>query len=162
MNDTITLEQLRRLPMGEVAALDAGSLAQLQAQASSAVEQAKLTKEFLDGVLNRRYGDRAALLRHQQGKDFGMIRFDDEDITVSADLPKRTPIWDQKQLAEIVQNILNAGEDPAEYIDTTLKVSENRFKAWPKETRRIFEPARTVKAGKPVFKLIPKKSEAAR
>ena len=161
MNNTITIEQLRGMPVGQIAALDARQLAQLQTQAATAVEHAKLTKEFLDGVLNRRYGDRAALLRYQQGKDFGMIRFDDGDITVSADLPKRTPIWDQKQLAAIVQNILNAGKDPAEYIDTTLKVSKNRFKAWPKETCRIFEPARTVKAGKPVFKLIPKKSEVA-
>ncbi len=160
MNDTITIDQLRGMPVGQIAALEAVELARLQEDAARALESAKLTKDLLDGVLGHKYADRAALLRQQAGKDFGSIRFDDGDITVTADLPKR-PVWDQQQLARISQRIRDAGDDPAEYVDTAFKVSERRYNAWPEHIRRTFEPARTVKAGKPGFKLAPKKAEAA-
>ena len=39
------------------------------------------------------------------------------------------------------------GDDPAEFIDTTLKVSERRYAALPEAWRKGFEPARTVKTG---------------
>ena len=116
MNEPITLDHLRRMPMGEVAALDPATLARLQEQATSTVDQAKLTKDLLDGVLTRRYADRAALLRKETGKDFGTVRFDDGDIQIVADLPKR-PVWDQGKLGGIVERIRRAGEDPGEYVD---------------------------------------------
>ena len=160
MNDTITIDQLHNMSVGTIAALDAGTLAQLLEQASSAVAKAKLTKDLLDGVLNHRYADRAALLRQEVGKDFGSIRFNDDNVTITADLPKR-PVWDQQKLAQIAQRIRNAGDNPSEYIDTTLSVSERSYNAWPEQIRRTFESARTVKAGKQVFKLAPKKAEVA-
>ena len=160
MNNTITIDQLNNMPVGTIAALDAGTLAQLQEQATSAVAKAKLTKDLLDGVLNHKYADRATLLRRESGKDFGSIRFSDGNMTITADLPKR-PVWDQKKLAQITQRIQEAGDDPEEYVETTLKVPENRFKSWPSHIQRTFEPARTVKAGKPVFKLVPIKAEVA-
>ena len=151
----ITLEQLRRIPMGELASLNAHQLARLQEEAITAVSSAKLTKELLDGILNRKYGDQAAEFRHLLGKDFGAVRFDDDGITVISDLPKK-PVWDQKQLSSIVQTIQEAGDDPSEYVDTAFKVSESKYKAWPEHIRRTFEPARTLKAGKAVFKLTTK------
>jgi len=39
------------------------------------------------------------------------------------------------------------GEDPAEFIDTTLKVSERKYGALPTKWRQAFEPARTVRPG---------------
>jgi hypothetical protein len=155
--NTITLEQLRRIPMGELKSLNSNQLARLQEEAITAVSSAKLTKELLDGILNQKYGDQAAEFRHLQGKDFGSVRFDDGDITIMADLPKK-PAWDQKQLSNIVQKIQEAGDDPSEYVDTAFKVSESKFKAWPAHIRRTFEPARTLKAGKAVFKLTSKKA----
>jgi hypothetical protein len=150
--NTITLEQLRRVPMGELSSLNAHQLARLQEEAINAVSSAKLTKDLLDGILNRKYGDQAAEFRHLMGKDFGTVRFEDDDVTVISDLPKK-PVWDQKQISSIVQTIKEAGDDPSEYVDTTFKVSESKYKAWPEHIRRTFEPARTLKAGKAVFKL---------
>ena len=150
--NTITLEHLRQVPMGELSALSASQLARLQEEAIAAVSSAKLTKDLLDGILNRKYGDQAAEFRHLQGKDFGTVRFDDGDVTVISDLPKK-PVWDQKQLSSIVQKIQEAGDDPSEYVDTAFKVSESKFKAWPEHIRNTFEPARTLKAGKAAFKL---------
>jgi hypothetical protein len=74
-------------------------------------------------------------------------------VTVIADLPKRID-WDQDQLARIAANIAEAGEDPAEFIDTTLKVSERKYAALPESWRKGFEPARTVRTSKPTFRLV--------
>jgi hypothetical protein len=152
MNNTITLEQLRSMPVGQIAALNSSQLARLQADAIKQISSAKLTKDLLDGVLNHKYGDEAAGMRHLMGKDFGTVRFDDDGITIVSDLPKK-PVWDQKQLSSIVQSIQDAGDNPSEFVETTFKVSESKFNAWPEYIRRQFEPARTLKAGKAVYKL---------
>ena len=157
MEQQITLDKLRSMPVGQIASLDSSQLARLQADAIKQIGSAKLTKDLLDGVLNHKYGDRAAEFRNSQGKDFGTVRFDDGEITVISDLPKK-PVWDQKQLSTIVQKIQEAGDDPSEYVDTAFKVSESKFKAWPAHIRKTFEPARTLKAGKAVFKLTSKNS----
>jgi hypothetical protein len=157
MNKTITLQDLNTMPVGQIAALNSSQLSRLQADAIRAVSSAKLTKDLLDGVLSHKYSDQAIDLRHQKGKDFGSVRFYDGDVTVISDLPKK-PVWDQKQLSAIVQRIQEAGDDPSEYIDTAFKISESKYNAWPEHIRRTFEPARTLKAGKAVFKLTDKKA----
>ena len=63
-----------------------------------------------------------------------------------ADLPKRID-WDQEKLAQIARSISDSGDDPAEFIDTKLTVSERKYTALPEAWRKGFEPARTVKTG---------------
>lgn len=70
-----------------------------------------------------------------------------------AELPKRID-WDQAMLAQIAENIAAAGEDSAEFIETTLKVSERKYAALPESWHKGFEPARTVRTGKPKFRLV--------
>ncbi|ABK45413.1 hypothetical protein Mmc1_2922 [Magnetococcus marinus MC-1] len=154
-----TLSELRSMPIGELAELSPEQLANLQQQAAKAEESAKLTKEFLEGVISRRYADKADLLRKEAGKDFGTVRFIDGDVQVTAELPKR-PHWDQKRLSDLFDRISKAGEDPNEYMDVDYKVPESKFKAWPSQIRSAFEGARTVKAGKPTFKLMISNQEA--
>ncbi|MBF0461278.1 MAG: hypothetical protein HQL87_07775 [Magnetococcales bacterium] len=160
MNQPITLNQLRQMPLGEVAALPVSELSRLQRDVTEAISQTKLVSDLLDGVLTRRFGDRAASIRQETRKDFGLIRFQDGDVEIAMDLPKR-PSWDQGKLAGIVQTIRNAGDDPAQYVETTFDVSERKYTAWPDNIRRVFEPARTVKAGKPSFKLTLREQEVA-
>ena len=160
MNQPVTLNQLRQMPLGDVAALPASDLARLQKEVVEAMSQTKLVSDLLDGVFVRRFGDRAASIRQETGKDFGLIRFQDGDVEVAMDLPKR-PSWDQGKLAGIVQTIREAGDDPGQYVETSLDVSERKYTAWPDNIRRVFEPARTVKAGKPSFKLSLREQEAA-
>ena len=45
------------------------------------------------------------------------------------------------------------GENPDDYVGTEFKVSEPRYSAWPPGIRQLFEPARTLKVGKPSYKL---------
>lgn len=147
------LEDLSAMPVGDIAKLPADQLALLQDDATAALEAAKRAKDWLDGAIALRYAERAAQLRHQQGKDTGTVRFEDGDVTVVAELPKRID-WDQDALAEIAARIRAAGDDPAEYLDVHLKVSERKYAAWPERIRSTFAPARTVRTGNQRFQIM--------
>ncbi len=149
----ITLDDIHRMPVGEIAALPADQLAMLKEAADQQLNRARTVADWLDGAISLKYADRSAEYRREAGKDTGTIRFEDGGVTVIADLPKRID-WDQSLLAQIAENIASAGEDPAEFIDTTLKVSERKYAALPESWRKGFEPARTVRTGKPKFRLV--------
>jgi hypothetical protein len=149
----ITLDALVRLPMSEIVALPAAELARLQKEAEDALRKARLTIAWLDGALNQRYAERAKAARANAGKDFGVVRLTDGDVTVVADLPKKVD-WDQRDLADLVERIKAGGEDPRDYVEISLKVSERKYGSWPKHIRDAFDPARTVRAGKETFELM--------
>ncbi len=150
-----SLADLMHMPVGEIAALSGETLVLLQEEAEETLRRAKMAKDWLDGVLDRKYGAIAAEMRRQEAKDTGTVRFDDGGVTVVADLPKRVE-WDQVQLAATVERIRAAGDDPAQYVDLAYKVPERKFGAWPAHIRAAFEAARTVRAGKPSFTLKPR------
>lgn len=152
----ITLESLPRLPIGEIVALPSAELARLQHEADEDLRRAKLTAAWLDGALFMKYGARAKAARGEADKDFGAARFADGDVIIVADLPKRVD-WDQHELGQLVERIKSEGEDPREYVEVSLKVSERKYASWPSHIRSLFEPARTVRAGKETFQLIVEK-----
>ncbi|HBS49286.1 MAG TPA: hypothetical protein DEA05_03980 [Rhodobacteraceae bacterium] len=149
----ITLADVPAMPVGEIAALSADQLALLQEAAQQDLQRAKTVSDWLEGAIALKYADRAAECRRDAGKDTGTVRLKDGNVTVTADLPKRID-WDQALLAQVAENIAAAGEDPAEFIETTLKVSERKYAALPESWRKGFEPARTVRTGKPKFRLV--------
>ena len=137
----------------EIAALPVEMLASLQQQVDEHLNNAKAAKARLDDALALRYADRAAAVRRGAGKDTGAIRFDDGHITVVADVTKKVD-WDQDRLAAMMALIRAAGNDPAEYVETSYRVSERKFGAWPEAIREGFTAARTVRAGKQTFRLL--------
>ena len=149
-----SLADLARMPIGDIVALSGETLALLQDEAEEALGRAKAAKDWLDGALERKYGALAAEHRRMEGKDTGTVRFDDGAVTVVADLSKKVE-WDQTQLAAIVERIRTGGGEPGEYVETSFKVSERKYGAWPAHIRTAFEAARTVKTGKPTFVLKP-------
>ena len=146
------LDDIRTMPIGEIAALPADHLALLQEDAEAALAAAKTTAEWIAGAIALRYADRAQAARRAENKDTGTVRFEDGSVTVIAELPKRVD-WDQRALAVVVERIRAAGDDPAEYIDVAYKVPERKYTAWPESIRAGFAPARTVKTGKATFTL---------
>jgi hypothetical protein len=140
------------MPIGEIAALPAPILALLQDEAEEAAKAARSLADWLNGAIALRYGDLAAAARRSEGKDTGTVRLNDDEVTVIADLPKRVE-WDQGRLGQMVDRIRAAGDDPREYVETTFKVSERKYGAWPAAIREGFEAARTVRPGKPTFRL---------
>lgn len=153
ISNHITLADIHRMPVGQIAALPADQLALLKGAADEQLTQAKSVADWLDGAISLKYADRAQDTRQEAGKDTGTIRFEDHGVTVIAELPKRID-WDQALLAQIAENIASAGEDPAEFIETKLSVSERKYSALPESWRLGFEPARTVRTGKPKFLLV--------
>jgi len=149
----ITLEALARLPIAEIVALPAAELARLQKDADEALRKVKLTVAWLDGALIQKYAERAKVARADAEKDFGVARFVDGGVTIVADLPKKVE-WDQQELAQLVERIKAEGEDPRDYVEVSFKVSERNYTSWPKHIRSLFEPSRTVRAGKETFQLI--------
>lgn len=146
------LADLPHMPVGAVVALPADILVLLQEEAEEALRSAKATRDWLDGALALKYADQANAARATAGKDVGTVRFADGLVTVIADLPKKVD-WDQPMLAVLVERIRAEGEDPAEYVDISFKVSERKYGAWPSHIRSAFEAARTVRVGKPTFQL---------
>lgn len=152
----ITLEALARLPIAEIIGLPATELARLQTEADQELRKAKLTVAWLDGALLQKYAERAKAARADAEKDFGVARFADGDVTVVAELPKKVE-WNQRDLEGLVERIKAEGEDPRDYVEISLKVAERNYASWPKHIRSLFEPSRTVRAGKETFELIVEK-----
>jgi hypothetical protein len=147
-----TLESIRHTPIGELITLPAEHLALLQQDAREAVEAAKRTQDWIESVIARRYAERAAEARRAAGRDTGTIRLQDGEVEIVAELPKKVE-WDQVRLAALVERIRASGEDPAEYVELSYRVSEHAYAAWPERIRTAFEGARTVRTGRPSFRL---------
>ncbi|MBF0628164.1 MAG: hypothetical protein HQL91_08070 [Magnetococcales bacterium] len=152
MNSPIPLDTLPESPQEQIATLPVDQLVTLLEQAETHLNRAKAIKASLDDAIAHRYNDRAALVRNQNNKPTGIVRFDDGPFIVITDLPKK-PEWDQEKLAELVGKIEESGEDPADYVEVAYRVPESRYTAWPTSIRKFFEAARTLKVGKPTFKL---------
>ena len=157
MKNSVTLDDLSSLPIGEIASLGSEQLFHLINEADARTDALKKAKDKLTSALDFRYGELASKSRQAAGKDNGVVRFDDGAFTVVADLPKR-PKWDQSKLQQVVQTIESWGSNPKEFVSLEIKVSETKFNAWPTEIRKVFEDARTVENGKPSFELIMKEA----
>jgi hypothetical protein len=146
------LEQLKEQPPGVLDQLPVEVLVNLKEQADAHLAHVSQMQAILHGVFERRYaaGINAPGTSHRQDGQY--------DIKVT--LPKRVE-WDQAALAGAVETIKGWGENPAEYVDTKIAVQERKFDAWPSAIRDLFEPARTVKTGKPQFAVALAKREAA-
>ncbi|TYO83601.1 hypothetical protein [Oceanicella actignis] len=153
IRNRIILDDLLTLPVGEIAALPGDQLALLKQDADERLRAAKNLSDWLDGAIALKYGDDAHKARRAEGKDTGTVRLQDGPVTVVAELPKRVD-WDQAMLAGLVERIRADDADPAEYVDIALSVRERKYTAWPKDIRQEFEPARTVRTGKPKFRLL--------
>ena len=57
------------------------------------------------------------------------------------------------QIRQLVERMKAEGDDPAEYVDITIKVSERKYVAWPSHIRSAFEGARTVRVGKASYEI---------
>ena len=148
----LTPEQVLATPAGELARQSGESLFQLKNDAADLLAAAKAIVEHIDRAVDLKYAQRAHELRLAAGKDTGVVHFDDGQVRITADLPKKVE-WDQAKLGDITRRIAANGEDPAEYVEISYRVSETKFNAWPETLKSAFAPARTLKTGKPGFRL---------
>ena len=148
----LTPHQVLAMPAGDLALQTSESLFQLKNDAADLQALAKAVVDHLDRALDLKYSKQAHAMRLAAGKDTGVVHFEDGHVQVTADLPKQVE-WDQKKLADLVCRMTANGDNPAEYVEISYRVSETKFNAWPETLKSAFAPARTLKTGKPGFRL---------
>ncbi len=147
------LTQIAAMPPAELSKAPADVLQKALDAAMTELASAKNQLAHIEKAIDLRYAQQAKALRLAQGKDTGIVHFDDGDVRVSADLPKKVE-WDQKQLAELIARISAAGDNPAEFVETAYRVSETKYQAWQESLKAQFAPARTVTTGKAKYTLL--------
>lgn len=150
--NTLSLSDAVQRPAGHLSRLSSAELFVLKRDAVQALSNAKAVVEHLDRALELKYADRAQRLRLEAGKDTGAVTFVDDEVKVTADLPKRVE-WDQDELAAIVERIRAAGQDPAEFVEASYRVTETKYNAWPAAWRETFARARVLRCGRPSFRM---------
>ncbi len=154
-----SLYSLLETPVDDLVTQTSESLLRIKRSADEQFAVAKSAMAHIDLALDLKYAHRAQQLRLAAGKDTGVVHFDDGDVQITADLPKKVE-WDQKQLAAITRRIAASGDDPAQYVEISYRISETKFNAWPESLRSAFVPARTLKTGKAGFRLALLKEKA--
>ena len=149
---TFTPEQVLATPVGALAQQPAERLFRIKSAATDLLAAGKALSDHIDQAIDFKWSERARNLRHDAGKDTGVVHFDDGNVRVTADLPKKVD-WDQARLAEITRRITDSGDDAKQYVEISYRVSETKFNAWPETLKSAFEAARTVKSGKPSYRL---------
>ena len=150
MSNRVALAQLRELTKEQVHDLPIDQIAMLLEDVADLKAQAKAADELLTAELDRRFGERAQIVRKAQGKDTGTVTIAMDGANIRADLPKRVT-WNQAELSKAVETVRSWGEDPREYVGIEVKVSEAKYNAWPASIRKVFEPARMVGVGKATY-----------
>ncbi|MDR0774501.1 MAG: hypothetical protein LBE72_04265 [Rickettsia sp.] len=56
-------------------------------------------------------------------------------------------------MAKIATDILVNGGNLSDFVETYYNVLEAKYNSWSSTIKNIFEPARTLKLGKPIYKL---------
>ena len=147
-----TLSQVSAMPVTQLSEASPDLLQKALIAAMTEVTRTKMQLEHIERALDMRYAQRAKALRLAQGKDSGIVHFDDGEVSVTADLPKKVE-WDQATVARLVANIVACGDDPSQYVEISYRISETKFNAWPDSLKKPFSAARTVKVGKPTYRL---------
>ncbi len=154
MTDKITLLQVPNIPVGTLSKLPPEELLSLQEQALQHLQRAKMLKEWLDNSIALKYRDIASNLRKIDSKDSGTVHFADGGFRITSVLAKKVE-WNQDRLKDVVIAIRKHGDNPDEYVESSYKISETKYTAWPEHIKNIFKPARVLKTGAETFKIQP-------
>lgn len=153
MNElTIFPDQLTALSTLQLQTLPPPQLVEVHCNLAKLATWLKTEQTKVHTAMQKRFGEFERTARAQVGKDFGTVHFNEGELRVTVDQPKRVS-WDQKQLASIAQRITASGDRVEDYLDIEFSISESRFNAWPPSMREQFEAARTVKPGKASYDL---------
>ena len=147
---TITLAEVPNFPIGKLSALSPDQLLFLQEEAEKNLKRAKILKDWLDSSIALKYREISANIRNLDSKDSGTVHFTDGNHKITSVIAKKVE-WDQERLKDVVSAIKKHGDNPDEYVETSYKISETKYTAWPEHIKNIFKPARIFKLGKESF-----------
>ena len=143
---------LADLSVAQLAVLPVQPLQEFDALLNALQAQVKQARGKLDAALEQRYGAAARSALLASGRDFGVTHLSDGALRITYDLPKKVS-WDQSKLAGIAKRIAANGERVKDYLTIEFSVAEARWNGWPPALQEQVAAARTVKEGKPAFRL---------
>lgn len=152
MNNRVTLAQLNNMPSDQVNDLSFEQVAMLLEDVADLKAETDRAAELLHATMCHRFLPTAATLRCSAGKDTGTVSLLNGAFIIRADLPKKVE-WNEAELIRIEAKLAATGEPIEDYIKVKRTVAEGAYAKWPSSLRATFEPARTVSAGKPTFKV---------
>ena len=152
----ISVQVLELMSTEDAAMLPPAVLLDLQRVVEAELEIAKKHAKALGLVFSRRYAEVEKQERLVKAKPTGVIRFDDDNVEVVAEAPKKVE-WDRDKLAAALRQL--EPEIAERYGKWTITVEERRFAEAPARIKTTLEPARTVSVGKSSYHIEPKTTE---
>jgi len=149
---TLYPQELAEMSVNQLAALPPHQLQEAHGHLNDLITWTKQVRARLDAALEQRYGEQGRGALCESGRDSGTTHFSDGPLRVTFDLPKRV-VWDQAQLTALAQQIAASGGRVEDYLDIEFSLPETRFKELKSPFKDAFAAARTVKPGKPTFRL---------
>lgn len=145
---TEIFKELQKVTIGSIAQEDIGQLYDAWKKSCSWASQSRKTKQWIEGAILLKYQEQFLAKRLRLNKESGVVHLEDGNIKISCNIPKKVK-WDQDELTQIVQRLIDLGVDYSEYIKIAYSVKENNFNSWPKDVQEIFRPARKFGLGSP-------------
>lgn len=108
------------------------------------IEELQARLEELNDAIYEKVKDRV--------KEQGSTTINEDGYKVVVTIPQRVS-WNEQKLRQVAETIRQHGDDPEQYIQYKLAVPESKYKNFPEQIRKVFEPARTVKPGKRSIKV---------
>jgi hypothetical protein len=160
LRNTPTIQEIAEDP-NRLKGLPLAMLAELTEEAKAAKSLADIVGKAISSEIENRFAEPIADAYKADGKDCGTVHIIAEGFDLTCDRAKRVD-WNQEILSSAGDKIAETGDNPLEYLDRKLSVSESKFNAWPAHIRAVFEPARTVRPGPLTIKLCPLSSDGRR
>lgn len=128
---------------GEIAAVDAATLYELQQELAEAKATIEARQKILRAGLATKFHDQIAEARAAKASLFGKVSVDAGDgFTIESDA-KKSIYWDQAVMRAGIDQLRSWNEDPDDYVTTTHAIGERAWNAWPAGIRRLFDKGRT-------------------
>lgn len=146
MQEISISEQKLMLPGFQPTELSLKELTELRDCMQNVAAQAKDYATLISDEISLRVGDRLRAARAAAQKPHGVIEFDHDGLYFKASCSKRVE-YDQNKLAEFGELLAERGQNPRDYLDIKLGISEKRYAALDSRLRVLVDNARTVKVG---------------
>ena len=152
MSNHVKLKHLDGLSAADLSALPVEQIADLLSEFAELAADTKAKGAKIAEAIAIRFEPLAAAERHAKKKDTGSVTVAVDGFKCVSDIPKKVE-WDQDKLSDAVSELIAMERNPDNFVAYEYSVSETGYSQMEPEIKALFTPARTVKPGKPTYKL---------
>lgn len=126
-------------------------MVRLTQEIDAQIADLKEKRDFVMDQIDDLVKVQVSAMRQMQDKEFGAVNFTVGDIKITHTIPKKVS-WDQERMGIILQQIIESGDKPANYMRMKLEVPEKLYSDFGDAVKSIFAQARVVEPGKVTWK----------